>query len=152
MYIGLLHFHSLVRWILLLLMVVSVVKAFGGQKSGIAYTDSDRKRTMFTMIFGHIQLVMGLVLYMVSPAVQAATADMGAAMKDPILRFWAVEHVMMMVIAIVLLTIGNIKSKKASTDAAKFKTVAIWYGIALVLVLVTIPWPLRAVGAGRGWF
>ncbi len=152
MYIGLLHFHSLVRWILLLLMIVSVIKAFGGKKSGIAYADGDRKRTMFTMIFGHIQLVMGLVLYMVSPAVQTATANMASAMKDSVLRYWAVEHVLMMVIAIVLLTIGNIKSKKASTDATKFKAVAVWYGIALVVVLVSIPWPFRAIGAGRGWF
>lgn len=152
MYIGLLFFHSLVRWVLLFLMIASVVKAFTGKNGGVAFTDGDRKRTMFTMIFGHVQLIFGLVLYMVSPTVQAATADMAAAMKDPIQRFWAVEHIMMMVIAIALLTVGNIKSKKALTDAAKFKTVMIWYGITLVLVVATIPWPFRAVGANFGWF
>ena len=79
-------------------------------------------------------------------------ADMGAAMKEPVLRFYAVEHVTIMSIAIVFVTVGRISSKKMKTDWQKHKRVFVFYSIALLLVLVAIPWPFREVGAGRGWF
>jgi uncharacterized Tic20 family protein len=152
MYIGLSHFHSLLRWILLILLIASVVKAFMGRSGKSPFTEGDRKRTLFTLISAHIQLVLGIILYKISPVVKSATDNMGAAMKDTVLRYWAVEHISMMIIAIVLITIGHIKSKKAATDIAKFKALAVWHTIALILILISIPWPFRLVGQGRGWF
>jgi hypothetical protein len=77
---------------------------------------------------------------------------MAAAMKDAVMRFWVIEHLILMVLSIILITIGYSKSKRAATDEAKFKLLAIFFGIALVLILMGIPWPFRMVGEGRGWF
>lgn len=152
MYTGLLHFHSLMRWVLLLLLVVVVFKAWTGRSGGRTFGAGDQKLSLFTMIAAHLQLIFGGLLYMVSPAVQSAIADMGAAMKDSVSRFWAVEHLVMMLIAIAFLTIGHIKTKKATGDAEKFKTQSLYFTIGLILILAAIPWPFREVGSGRGWF
>ena len=93
------------------------------------------------------QMLVGLILYgVLSPLTWAAFSNMGAAMKDPTLRFYAVEHVVMMVIAIALVHIGRTRVQKATSDAAKHRTAAIFFGLALVLILAGIPWPFREVG------
>lgn len=143
--------HSFLRWALLLLMVVSIVKAAMSLSGKNPYTPSDRKRTLFTMIAAHLQLVLGVILYMTSTVVQAGRSNMAAAMKDTALRYWTVEHISMMIIAIVLITIGNIRSKKMDTDAGIYKQVLIWFGLALLVLMVAMPWPFRAE-IGRGWF
>ena len=152
MYTGLLHFHSLLRWVLLLLLIAVLAKAFMGRKGGKVFGPGDRKLSLFTMITAHLQLVFGVVLYMISPIVQGAIANMGSAMKNAPLRFWAVEHLSMMLLAIAFLTIGHIKAKKAATDDAKFSAQFLWFGLGLLLILLAIPWPFREVGADRGWF
>jgi hypothetical protein len=89
----------------------------------------------------HIQLFIGLAWYFMSPAYKhLKEIGMGAAMKDSLTRLLAVEHPLLMLIAIVLITIGFSKHKKKDTAAAKFKTISIYYGIALVFVLSRIPW------------
>ncbi len=152
MYIGLSHTHSLIRWILLILLIVTVFRSYNGWKSKRNYTSSDKKLTLFTLIFAHIQLLIGLVLYMVSPVVHSALSDMGAAMKDKMLRFWAVEHISVMIIAILIITIGHAMAKRATIDTDKFKKTFIWFFTALLLILITIPWPFTQHGVGRGWF
>lgn len=144
--------HSFLRWALLLLMVVSIVKAAMSLSGKNPYTPNDRKSTLFTMIAAHLQLVIGVVLYMTSGVVQAGRSNMAAAMKDTALRFWTVEHITMMIMAIVFITIGNIRSKKMDTDAGKYKQILIWFGLALVIIIAAMPWPFRADGIGRGWF
>ena len=140
MFIGLSHFHSLLRWVLLLLLIAAIIKAFRGKSGGISFTAGDRKISLFTMITAHL------------PTVQNAISNMGASMKDGVARFWAVEHISMMIIAIALLTIGHIKCKKAKGDEAKFKAQALYFTLGLILILASIPWPFREVGLGRGWF
>lgn len=152
MYTGLLHFHSFLRWILLLLLVTAVYKAYTGWTSRSVYTESDRKISLFALISAHLQLVLGLVLYFISPLITGARVNMGAAMKDAVMRYWVVEHLSMMVISIILITIGYSRAKRAVGDEKKFKMLAIFFGIALVLILISIPWPFRVVGEGRGWF
>ena len=144
--------HSFLRWALLLLMIVSIVKAAMSTSGKNPYTSSDRKRTLFTMIAAHLQLVIGVVLYLQSTIVQSGLGNMGAAMKNSTLRYWTVEHITMMIIAIVFITIGNIRSKKMDTDASKYKQVLIWFGLALLVIIVAMPWPFRPDGIGRGWF
>ena len=144
--------HSFLRWALLLLMLVSIVKAAMSTSGKNPYTSSDRKRTLFTMIAAHLQLVIGIILYLQSSAVQAGLSNMGAAMKTASLRYWTVEHISMMIIAIVFITIGNIRSKKMDTDAGKYKQVLIWFGLALLVIIAAMPWPFRADGVARGWF
>ncbi|MBK7966705.1 MAG: cytochrome B [Bacteroidetes bacterium] len=152
MFIGLLHFHSLLRWVLLILLIVVVIKAIRGRNGGIQFSKGDKKLSLFTMISAHLQLILGGFLYAVSPTVQNAISNMGAAMKDGVARFWAVEHILMMIIAIAFLTIGHIKCKKAKGDEAKFKAQALYFTLGLILILASIPWPFREVGFGRGWF
>ena len=146
---GLLHVHSLLRYVLLLLILISIVKSFNGWMGKKTYTAGDRKLTLFTMVSAHLQLVIGLILYFISPNVKVGLADMGAAMKDPGLRFWTVEHIAMMLIAIVLITLGNSLSKRASDDTGKHKRVAIFFLLALIVIFMAIPWPWSAVV--RGW-
>ncbi len=87
----------------------------------------------------HLQLVIGLILYFVSPLVAGFLDNVGAGMKEKDLRFFGMEHFIMMLIAVVVITIGSAKSKRQSSDTAKYKTVAIWFTIALVLVLIAAP-------------
>jgi hypothetical protein len=72
-------------------------------------------------------------------------------MKVALYRFYGMEHLMGMIIAIVLVTIGHSKSKKATESAAKFKAIKLWYVLALILILAFIPWPFRTA-LGAGWF
>ena len=143
--------HSFLRWALLLLMIVSIVKAAMSTSGKNPYTSSDRKRTLFTMIAAHLQLVIGVILY-VSRGWSHNFSNMAVTMKTTALRYWTVEHITMMIIAIVFITIGNIRSKKMDTDAGKYKQVLIWFGLALLVIIVAMPWPFRPDGIGRGWF
>lgn len=88
----------------------------------------------------HIQFVIGIVLYFVSPVVRAALADMGAAMKDDALRFAAVEHVTVMLLAVIAITVGRVWSKKAKIDDMKHRRLLICYAIGFVLIIAGIPW------------
>ena len=131
---------------------MTVVRSYNGMKSKRSFTPGDKKLTLFTLIFSHVQLLIGVLLYMVSPVVQSALSDMGAAMKDRMLRFWAVEHISVMIIAILIITIGNAMSKRAANDTARFKKIFTFFLTGLLLILASIPWPFVQTGAGRGWF
>lgn len=146
---GLLHTHSLLRYILLALILISIFRSFSGWFGKKQYLPGDKKVALFTLIAAHLQLVLGLVLYFVSPMVQAGLSDMGFAMKDPGLRFWAVEHISMMIIAIILITVGYSTAKRGKDDEAKHKKIAIFYLLALIVIFMAIPWPWSAIA--RGW-
>lgn len=150
MYTGFTHLHSALRYVVLIMLIYSVFKAYTAYSNGQAYNKSNDKLFVITMILVHTQLLIGLFMYFMSPTVQTALADMGAAMKDKTLRFVAVEHTLGMLIAIALITIGRIKSKKKATDTAKYKTIFTYYGLGLLIILLSIPWPFR--GLGYGWF
>lgn len=78
-------------------------------------------------------------------------AGMGAAMKETALRYWLVEHMVGMLLGIILITVGRIAAKKAATDKEKFKKIAVFFTIGILIILATIPWPFREA-VGRGWF
>ncbi len=150
MYTGLLHLHSALRYIVLILLIAAIVQAFAGWFGNKTFTASDKKLALFTLISVHIQLLIGIILYFISPVVQSALADMGAAMRDTQLRFWAVEHIATNIIAIALITIGYSSAKRAYQDKAKFTRIALFYLIGFVLIMSAIPWPFNRVA--RGWF
>ena len=145
MYNGLGHAHSGLRWIVLILLLAAIFNAFSKKNSG-TYSEGDRKLALFTMISTHVQFLIGIVLYFISPLVVFAAESM----KNSVLRFYLVEHISLMLIAIVVITIGHKKSKTAADAAGKFKAISVFYLIALILILVSIPWPFRIEGAG--WF
>ena len=151
MYEILLRSHSGLRWIVLILVLGSIGRALSNMSSG-KFTALDDKLSLFSLISAHIQLLLGLGLYFISPFVKAAMEmGMGEAMKDSVMRFWLIEHIFGMVIGIALITVGRIAAKKATEDKAKFKKIAVYFGIGLLIILVTIPWPFREF-LGRGWF
>jgi len=145
MYNGLLAAHSGLRWVVLILLLAAIFNAFSKKKSGV-WSPKDKKIALFTLIFTHIQLLIGLVLYFQSPKVSFASG----VMSESIARFYTVEHISLMLIAIALITVGYSKSKKAATDAKKFGAIATFYLVGLILILASIPWPFRIEGAG--WF
>jgi cytochrome b561 len=150
MYSGLLHAHSGLRYIVLLLLVLAIFRAVVSLKNKTPFGKGHKMLYMFAMVSTHIQLVIGLLLYLISPVIEVAMSDMGMAMKDKVLRFWAVEHFSMMLIAIVLITAGYSLSKRSKEDSQKHKRVLIFYSIGLLLILASIPWPFSQVA--RGWF
>lgn len=131
-------FHSGWAYLALLLLVVAVVNAAIGMTSKKEFTGKDRKIALFGLIATHIQLVVGLILYFVSPLGLASFGQM--AESD--VRIPAMEHPIVNIIAIVLITIGWSKHKKAATNEAKFKSITIFYGLGLLLILSRIPWKL----------
>jgi hypothetical protein len=141
--------HSWLRWVIVILGIVAVVRAIVGRNGPWTRTD-DTIGKWFGMTVD-IQFVIGILLYVwLSPITQAAFADFGAAMRNAGLRFWAVEHVVGMVIALALVHVGRTKIRKATTDSRKHRLAATFYGIALIIMLASIPWP--GMPAGRPLF
>ena len=143
MYTGLKHLHSGLRYVVLLLLILAIISAISGLAGKKPYTEGNRKLNLFTLISGHIQLLIGLALYAMSSMV--TFNDMSNVMKTAYLRYWTVEHISMMVLAIILITVGHSKSKKAMDASAKHKSIAVFYTIALVIILAAI---MMAVGKG----
>lgn len=146
MYNGLLHAHSGLRWILLALIIWALAKAFIGWMGNKEYQKSDRLSALFALIFTHIQLLIGLILYFISPLVRFGNG----VMQDSVARFYTIEHITMMILAIALITFGFSSAKRLEASLAKHKRIAITYGIGLLIMLASIPWPFRGLGAG--WF
>lgn len=136
MYSFLLNLHSGFRYVVLALLVIALLNAVLARISKKNYTETNRKLNLFAMISAHIQLLGGLILYFVSPWVKFN--PMGETMKDPSLRYWTVEHLAMMIFAIALITIGHARAKKAIEAANKHRAISIFYGLALVIILVAI--------------
>lgn len=141
MYTGFLYLHDTLRWLLLLGIVIILAKYLTGWLGGKQWTKEDNiLGIVFTSIMD-LQFLTGIVLYFfLSPVTKLAFADFGAAMKDADLRFYAVEHISMMFIAMILVHIGRAKSKKAKTDLVKFKTASIYFLIATAVIIAAIPW------------
>ena len=134
------HKHSYWAYLVLLILIVAVVNAIIGFTQKKQFTDKDLRIGLFTLIVTHIQLLIGLGWYFMSPWFKALKENSGEVMADKATRLLAVEHPIIMILAIALITIGWSKHKKKTTDSAKFKTFAIFYGIALLLILYRIPW------------
>lgn len=142
MYTTILTIHSWLRWVALIAGALATVAALRGK--------GDRPGLIF-MITLDIQLVLGLVMYLaVSPVMEAIRADFGKAMKDPATRFWAVEHITMMLGAVILVHVGRILGRKAATPESKNMKLFICFGIAMAMMLLSIPWP--GLRAGRELF
>ena len=136
--------HSGFRWVVLLLLLAAIFSAFQTWQSGRAGAS---KMSFYAMTAVHIQLLGGLILYFISPYVKFE----GGVMKDAVARFYTVEHISMMLIAVALITIGYSKAKRAAGDAARGKTTFWYYLIGLVVILAAIPWPFRS-GLGGNWY
>lgn len=134
--------HSYWAYLTLIVVILATLNALIGFFSKREYAAKDFRISLFGLIVSHIQLLIGLALYFVSPlGLQNITSvGMGTVMKDSTFRLYAIEHPMMMILAIVFITMGYSKHKGKLLSHKKFKTLAIFYSLALVVMLSRIPW------------
>ena len=146
MYDFALDLHSWLRWAALIGGLVATITAFTSGASGKA----DRWALLFVIIMD-IQLLVGLALYLaLSPTTAAIFGDFGAAMRDPVARFWAVEHVTLMLAAVVVAHVGRVLARKARTPESKRKRMFACFALSTILMMAGIPWP--GMSAGRTLF
>lgn len=141
MYPGLLHSHSYLRYGVLALLIVVIVTSLMGWLGKKPYTNTNNKLSLFLMIATHLQFVLGFILYFVSPAVQFNSSTM----KDASIRYWTVEHVSMMIIAVALITVARSIAKKMNVDESKHKRLFIFNSIALLIILASIAMSGRGI-------
>ena len=146
LYTALQHAHSGLRWVVLGLLIAAIVKAIGKRRGGSVYPGKD-KLALFALISVHVQLLLGLVLYLwLSPLVRFD----GNIMGDSVTRFYTVEHLVGMLIGIALVTVGYSRAKRQAELNKGWKTISTFYLVGLLVIIASIPWPFRNLGAG--WF
>lgn len=141
MYIIFKYLHSGIRYIVLILVLWAVIQSLFGWLGKNNYTETNKKVNLFALISAHTQLLIGIALYFLSPLVQFTSG----AMKDQTTRYWTVEHISMMIIAIILITIGYARSKKAVLPEKKHINIFIFYLLAIIIVIVTLIMSQRGV-------
>ncbi len=138
MYSVLQNIHSYFAYLVLFALLVGAFSAFFGYSGNRPFQDRDRKVALIGLIASHIQLVLGLILYFVSPL--GAPNLSGATMKDSDSRLYALEHPLINILAIVLITIGYSRAKRLKIDRKRFSSIFVMYGLGLILILSRIPW------------
>lgn len=141
MYSTVYFIHSWWAYLVVLVLIIASINALVGFFSRREYGANDFRISLFTLIVSHIQLLIGIVLYFVAPYFQAlVSGGMGDVMRDSTLRLYLVEHPLMMLISVILVTVGYSKHKKKLTSKPKFKLLAIFYTLALIFMLSRIPY------------
>ena len=138
------HAHSGLRWVALILLILAIINAFTSK----TYEKKHKMINLFAMVVLHTQLLIGLVQYF---GTSSKVQFIEGWMKNPLLRFYGMEHLAGMLIALIVVTIGHSKSKKGSTPEEKYKPIKLWYVVGLILIVASIPWPFRAALGGQ-WF
>jgi hypothetical protein len=146
-YLFVLVVHSLVRWLVVGFGIAAVARGLAGWSGGRVWSPLDSRLGLLFMISLDVQVLLGLLLYFfLSPLTTMALADMGGAMRNPVLRFWAVEHLVVAILALALVHIGRARARRSADSRLKFRRSAIFFGLALLAVLAAIPWPFLAFG------
>lgn len=140
MYYYLLIAHSFVRWLVLFFLVYSIYRAFTGFTKNKAFSKTDNAFRHWTATVAHIQLMIGIILYSKSSLVQFFWTNKPLAFHDLEFSFYAVIHLLLMLIAIVILTTGSALVKRKVSDKEKFQTMLIWFSVALLIIFISIPW------------
>jgi len=140
--------HSGLRWVVLGLLIVAIVNAVQKKSKNAAYVKKDKMINLFAMIFLHIQLLLGLILYFTSGRVNFSEGWMKVAS----FRFFGMEHLLGMLIAIIIVTIGRRKAEKQMLDTKKHSTIFKWYLVGLLFIIASIPWPFRTNLGITTWF
>lgn len=141
MYFILLFFHSIVRWLVLAALLYSIYRAWKGYKNHRPFTKTDNAVRHWTATIAHIQLIIGFTLYLKSPQIKYFFSWPQLAIRQPEMAFFAIAHILLMLLSIVIITIGSALAKRKLTDREKFRTMMSYYSIALLLIFLAIPWP-----------
>lgn len=140
MYTGLTHFHSYWAYVAFLLLLIAIINSLLGLSGRREFKPKDRKIAVFGLAAAHVQGLVGLILYLISPYFKLLTTDAASVMSSAPTRLLSMEHPLMNIVALVLITVGFSRHKKLATSSGKFKSIAIFYLIGLVLILSRIPW------------
>jgi hypothetical protein len=140
MYTGLLHLHNVTRWLVLIAAIYAIVMSIRGLVTNKPWTKGDQRAGLIYSSLLGVQLVLGLILYVISPVVQSGLRDMTTAMQNSQIRFFVVEHITLMILAVIVAQLGYSLSKRAKADKAKFTRSSLGYVLATVLVIFGIPW------------
>jgi len=141
MYSTLLILHSIFRWLVLLSLIYAIYRAGMGYFSKSIFSNGDNLVRHWTATIAHIQLILGILVYIKSPIIQYYFANFNTAIYDWNLTFFGLFHFVLMIAAIVIITIGSAKAKRKTQDLDKFKTMLIWFSIGLTIIFIAIPWP-----------
>jgi hypothetical protein len=151
MYQILIFFHSFTRWLVLGCMIFAIWRASRGYFSRAVFTKTDNAARHWTATVAHIQLVIGMVLYFQSPITYYFRSHYQEAIKSLDTTFFGMIHPLLMICAIVVVTIGSALAKRRGTDHSKFKTMLFWFSAALIIIIISIPWPFSPL-ASRPFF
>ncbi|MUH35254.1 hypothetical protein D9O36_05325 [Zobellia amurskyensis] len=141
MYQSLLFSHSIVRWLVLITLIYSIYRAFRGYFQNLQFSRLDNLVRHWTATIAHIQLIIGIILYSQSPIIKYFWANFGEAINNIETTFYGLLHIILMLSGIVLITIGSALAKRKATDTEKFRTILMWFLIALFIIFIAIPWP-----------
>jgi hypothetical protein len=154
MYPIIIALHSAVRWLVLASLIFALFRAYLGWLTKREFTKSENAVRHWTATIVEIQFLLGLCLYFISPIVDYFLHHFKLAVHQREIRFFGMEHSLMMLTAVVIIMIGSAKAKRKQTDIQKFKTIAIWFSIGLFIILSSIPWafsPLTSRPNFRGF-
>ncbi|GGC39532.1 hypothetical protein GCM10011386_34510 [Parapedobacter defluvii] len=140
MYVTLLALHSLIRWVVLAGLLFAVFRAYQGWFTNRKFSRFDHSIRHWTATVVHIQFLLGIALYAISPLVDYFLHNFREAVHQRDARFFGMEHSLMMLLAVVVITIGSAKAKRRPTDIEKYRTMAVWFTIGLLIILTSIPW------------
>jgi hypothetical protein len=151
MHIFLLTLHNVTRWLVILFALIAIIRAFSGWFSRKDWTGGDNRAGLIYTIILDIQLLLGIILY-IYPGIytQMMLADPAGAMGNALVRFYAVEHLTVMLLAVILAHVGRAVARRAPEALRKHRRSAIWFSLSLLAILAAIPWPFMA-NVGRPW-
>lgn len=141
MYPILILFHSVMRWLVLTSLLYAIYRAFIGYRGQTDFTKTDDRARHWTATISHVQLMIGLTLYLQSPIVKYFWGHFKEQMGNLDQTFFALIHSTLMLSAVIVITIGSALAKRQSTDKEKFRIMLMWFSIALIMIFVAIPWP-----------
>jgi hypothetical protein len=153
MYNGMLHLHSFLRWVILILLLVALFKHFMDRSK--PFTNGHKKLGLWLMICADVMLLVGIYQWAFGKTwglISIRARGFGEVMQDSVARFYAIEHTTGMLLAILFIHLSYSYGKKSVSDSKKHNRILLYLVLALLVILISVPWPFRAVGAGRTWF
>jgi hypothetical protein len=151
MYEMLLYSHSITRWLVLISLISATFRAYKGYATHAEFSKTDNMFRHWTATFAHIQLLIGMILYFQSPITGYFWKNFKEAIRNLDATFFSLIHIFLMLTTIIIITIGSAMAKRRKTDILKHQTVFYWFSIALIILLIAIPWPFSPL-ATRPYF
>jgi uncharacterized membrane protein YozB (DUF420 family) len=141
MYQSLLIYHNLLRWLVLASLLIAIFRAYKGYSSKQPFSKTDNVVRHWTATIAHIQLMVGMVIYFQSPLIKYFWTNFREAVANLNISFFGLIHITLMFTAIMIITIGSALTKRRNADNEKFRTMLVWFSVALILIIIAVPWP-----------